>query len=296
VDFLGSHVQYAHQRNAALALLAWDSFEVGNHRVNCSACGRPKSGDRTMGVTVDHDGGVAHCFRCGHVETYRPARGTSIRPGKAYSRPVQTTKRDTLSEYGLELWRACKPVYGVALDYLKARHCAVPPEDGDLRFHPTLKHHSGYVGPALVGLVTHAETRQPMTLHRTWVKPDGTKADVDPPRSLLGRHRKAEGVIRLWPDDSVTTGLGIAEGIETALSLAHGYKPVWACIDAGNLADFPVLLGIESLLIAVDNDPAGVGAARMCAERWTRSGVKVLMVTSDKPKADLNDVAMEAAK
>jgi putative DNA primase/helicase len=272
-------------------MLAFHELAIGGHRLNCPACGR-KPSDKTLGVTVDLYGrAVAHCYRCHYVETYRPARGAAIRPGKAHNRTVQATKRECLSEYGLELWRTCRPIYGVALDYLKARHCAVPPADGDLRFHPALKHPSGYIGPALVGLVTHAETRQPMTLHRTWVKRDGTKGDVHPSRMLLGGHRKAGGVIRLWPDESVTNGLALAEGVETALSLAHGYTPVWSCIDAGNLAAVPVLAGIETLMIAVDNDPAGIGAASDCAARWTRAGVEVRLVTSGAPKADINDVA-----
>ena len=107
------------------------------------------------------------------------------------------------------------------------------------------------------------------------MRADGTKADVDPPRLLLGGHRKQGGVIRLWPDEAVTTGLAIAEGIETALSLAHDYKPVWSVIDAGNLAAFPVLPGIETLIIGADHDEAGLKAAAACADRWAAAGVEV---------------------
>ena len=60
---------------------------------------------------------------------------------------------------------------------------------------------------------------------------------------------------------------GVAEGIESALSLAWAFVPVWACIDAGNLAALPVLDGIEALTIAADNDPAGQAAAQTCATR-----------------------------
>jgi len=137
-------------------------------------------------------------------------------------------------------------------------------------------------------------SREPLTLHRTWICANGDKAACDPPRMLLGNHRKAGGVIRLWPDDAVTTGLGIAEGIETALSLAHGFTPVWACIDAGNLAAFPVLEGIESLVIAADHDEAGISAANACATRWTDAGREVRIVMPDQAKTDLNDLARAA--
>lgn len=150
------------------------------------------------------------------------------------------------------------------------------------------------VRPALVGLVTDIETRKPISLHQTWIQRDGTKAPVTPSRLLLGGHRKTGGVIRLWPDDAVSTGLAIAEGVETALSLAHAFQPVWACIDAGNLSQFPVLPGIECLTIAVDHDPAGILAAHACADRWTSAGREVRLVMADTPKADLNDLARAA--
>ncbi len=265
-------------------MIAWTHYPAGGHRINCHAC----EGRKSLGLTIDSDGhGVAHCFRCGLVETHRAG-------SKRLAQPIVTAhKHETLSEYGRELWAACKPLTGVARDYLSARGCAIPPEHGDLRCTPALKHPSGYVGPALVALITDAVTRKPLTLHRTWINRDGTKASVEPPRMLLGGHSKKGGVIRLWPDECVTHGLAIGEGLETCLSLAHAFKPVWACVDAGNLAAFPVLAGVESLFIAVDNDPAGMKAANDCAARWNDAGAKVLL--TQQPQNDLNDALQEVA-
>jgi hypothetical protein len=109
----------------------------------------------------------------------------------------------------------------------------------------------------------------------------------------LANHSLKFGVIRLWPDEAVTCGLGIAEGIETALSLAWAYAPVWATIDAGHMARFPVLDGIETLFIAQDQDSAGMAAASICARRWADAGREVL-VTNQRTN-DLNDVLREAA-
>ncbi|AKM44342.1 hypothetical protein NL30_29020 [Burkholderia contaminans] len=261
--------------------MQWASLEAGNLRVRCPDCGRDTR-DRTLGITVERNGtGVAHCFRCGFVETYRPERSAHVTSLRAHhiNATRRSAKRDTLSRHARALWDACCPISGVALAYLEARCCRIPPADGELRWHPALKHPAGHVGPALVALVTNAVTGKPMTLHRTWVKPDGRKADIDPPRLLLREHPKHGGVIRLWPDDAVSTGLGVAEGIETALSLAHGYVPVWACIDAGNLQALPVLAGIESLIIAADDDPAGRAAAAACAQRWSNAGREVVEVS-----------------
>jgi len=267
---------------------------AGPNRQQCPQCGRgPK--DRTCGVTIEHDGsGVTHCFRCNYVETLRP-EGANSRPGLLQARAAAVSRHETLSDYGRELWKACRPLAGEALAYLQERGCVIPPADGHSRWHHALKHPpSGTIGPALVALVTDAITGQPLTLHRTWIQANGEKAPVDPPRMLLGGHRKAGGVVRLLPDEAVTTGLGVAEGIETALSLAHAFQPVWACIDAGNLAALPVLAGIESMLIAADHDEPGIRAARECAQRWADAGREAAIVMSPTSRTDLNDLARAA--
>lgn len=265
----------------------------GPARQRCPACGRSDR-DNTLGISHDRHGGVAHCFRCGHVETLRKER-VAVRPGRTKPPPNAPRRHDALSDHGRELWAACRPLAGQALTYLEARGCVVPPTDGDLRWHPALTHPiTGYTGPALVALLTDAtDSRIARTLHRTWIRRDGTKApEANPPRLLLGRHRKAGAVCRLWPDDAVTHGLGVAEGVETALSLAHGFTPAWAAIDAGNLADFPLLAGIECLTVAADHDDAGLKAARACAARWHAAGREVRVVMPDAVGSDLNDVAV----
>lgn len=131
-----------------------------------------------------------------------------------------------------------------------------------------------------------------MSLHRTWIRPDGSgKAAIDPARLWWPGQQKAGGVIRLWPDDEVTTGLAIAEGIENALVAARGFPLVWACADAGNLKSFPVLPGIEALTIVADHDPAGVGAAQDCARRWREAGAEVRIFLPPDPGDDVADWA-----
>ncbi len=268
---------------------------IGEHRLTCPECGRgPK--DRTMGVTVTHEGAVAHCFRCNHVEHYRDRRST-CRPGKAVICPVESQKRETLSSDGRRFWDTCKVISGPARAYLERRHCVIPPEDGDLRWHPALRHPDGYIGPALVGLITNVLTREPMSLHRTWLLADGSdKANVNEPKRVLPGHRKQGGCIRLWPDEAITTSLSVAEGIESVLSLAHAHPPAWSLVDANNLAGFHVLPGIEDLVIGVDRDPAGLDAVRRCGARWHAAGVRVQVADPKKDGADLNDIAKEAAR
>lgn len=229
-----------------------------------------------------------------------PPRAARPAPAPA-PRAVEPVQRqhDTLSDHGRKLWSESRPLVGtIGAAYLLARRCVVPPADGDLRFHPARKHpHGDYIGPALVALVSDIVTGEPISLHTTFICADGTKpANLPgPARLLLGGHRKAGGCVRLWPNDAVATGLGIGEGIETVLSLAHAYRPAWSLIDAGNLGAFPVLPGIEALVIAQDNDPAGRAAASDCAVRWSAAGCTVALVSAAHDGADLNDTAKEAA-
>jgi len=261
------------------------NYDLGEHRIACPCCARnPK--DRTLGISVRSIGNaVAHCFRCEYTQSLKERSQKLYTPTiKPQSKPRQ--RYTTLSDWGRSLWLECHPMSGIALDYLKNRKCAIPPSDGDLRWHPNLRHPSGVVGAALVGLVTDFVTGEPLSLHRTWIT-SISKANVEPNRMLLGRHAAQGGVIRLFPDECVTTGLGIAEGIETALSLAHEYTPVWAAVSAGNMASLPALDGVESLMIAVDQDDAGRSAAQVLAHRWIGDGREVFVM--QVPNGDLND-------
>ena len=95
-----------------MSCIDWD----GPSRQPCPDCDRgPK--DRSCGVTVEHDGsGVAHCFRCGFVETRRDD-GAHRRPGTRQERAAAPSRYEVLSDFGRELWAACRPVSGDALAY-----------------------------------------------------------------------------------------------------------------------------------------------------------------------------------
>lgn len=213
----------------------------------------------------------------------KPARPAPVMRTPA---PPEPPKRTTLSPWGMRLWESTLPISGVAEAYLTHRHCAIPDADSDLHWHPKVKHLSGYVGPALVGLVTDIATDRPMSLHLTWITDTGKKAAVNPQRKYLFNHSLEGGVIKLWHAWCIKERLGVAEGIETALSLAHCVLS-WACMDAGHLAKFPVLPYVTELYVAQDNDPGGIAAATQCAERWTQAGRKV--VVTQQAKNDLNN-------
>ena len=127
----------------------------------------------------------------------------------------------------------------------------------------------------MVALYREIKTNEPKAIHRTALTPDGEKID----RKALGP--KAGCAIKLTPDEDVADGLTISEGIETALAgVALNFCPTWALGDAGAVAKFPVLSGIECLTILVDNDASGTGQASAleCSGRWTGMGREVFRV------------------
>jgi putative DNA primase/helicase len=72
------------------------------------------------------------------------------------------------------------------------------------------------------------------------------------------------------PDEDVTRGLSLAEGLETALSARLlGFRPIWATGGTGTLETFPVLADVESLTLHREHDVNGANARAVdiCAER-----------------------------
>jgi putative DNA primase/helicase len=174
--------------------------------------------------------------------------------------------------------------------YFRSRLCKLP--SGQVRFHPGVWHpqeRRSY--PAIVSLVTDVITGQPISLHITYLNPDGGgKAKIACPRLYLAGHRKAGGVIRVHADDEVTMGLIIGEGLETCLTYALEFSPIWACLDAGNLRKFPVIPALSGISVLIDNDDAGRHAFEAVRNRYEAAGIEVMGIRCEsKPGADVND-------
>ncbi|MEO5375638.1 MAG: toprim domain-containing protein [Alphaproteobacteria bacterium] len=196
-----------------------------------------------------------------------------------------------------------RPVRGsIAERYLTSRGLVLPDDAGlfdpcSLRFAPDVWHWpSQFRLPAMVAPIVGVTTNELQGLHLTFLAPDGSgKADVGKPRLYFGP--KAGGCVKLTDDADVTFGLAVGEGIETSLTAVCSGYSAWACLDAGNLAAFPVLPGIESLLILSDRDDAGLRAAHTAATRWRAAGREVrqwVAPPSAARGADLNDRLREA--
>ena len=90
----------------------------------------------------------------------------------------------------------------------------------------------------------------------------------------------------------VTSYLGVAEGIETALSIVGtGWRNIWALGSTSGFAAMPVLPNLQ-LTVFADADPAGQSAALALAGRYAADG-RAAYVQSP-PAGDFNDMIKEA--
>jgi putative DNA primase/helicase len=173
-----------------------------------------------------------------------------------------------------------------------------------IRFHPQcpfkLVDRRTVRFPAMVALMRDVRTDEPRAIHRTALLPDGSgKAqmpDGSSPKKMLGSAKGA--AVKLIAAADVTLGLGLAEGIETALTpISAGWLPVWACGSSGAIRAFPALPGIEHLTIFADADHSGRGLedARACARRWQDAGVWCDVLLPPHDGMDWNDVELRYA-
>lgn len=277
--------------------------EVQGGNITCPGPGHSKT-DRSLSILIDPkapDGFRVHSFAGDDWKICRDH--VMARLGLKHVRPEQSSPRrqnpplpgaDTLrSEYPLQLWNEARPAQGSMVErYLASRGLTLPTGmDHVIRFHPNCPFRPGERHPCMVALYRHIHTNAPLGIHRTGFNADGAAMKTDGQkidRKMLGKC--GDAAIKLSPDHDVTLGLGIAEGIETALSVMQaGRQPIWAMGSKGGIASLPVLAGIECLSIFADHDFAGMNAAKICAERWHDAGREVHVVMPRIRGADFND-------
>ncbi|MCE9523598.1 MAG: toprim domain-containing protein [Alphaproteobacteria bacterium] len=262
----------------------------------------PAHDDREPSFSVRHmhDGPALHCFAgCSFKDVvhelkrrglwhdaYRadPARRHAKPPPDAVPDPAIDDARR--SAKARALWDGALPMAGTRVEtYLAARGIALPPIGiAALRFLPRHLHtNSGRTFPCLIASLTDAAERV-VAVHRIYLNDDGTaKAPVQPAKKSLGP-MAAAAVKLVEPKADV---LGLAEGIETALSgyLLH-YIPVWATAGTGRLAKVAIPPFISRLVLFADEGKEGRDAADAAATAHRRRGYTVDVIP---PSAEFGD-------
>lgn len=140
--------------------------------------------------------------------------------------------------------------------------------------------------PALVADVVDG-AGELVTLHTTYLHA-GKKLEGYEPRKILSPMTGRDGcAVRLMPAADV---LGVAEGIETALSAAAlDGIPVWAALNTALLSKFEPPPGVTTLRVYADRDEAGLTAALKLLERLQGGRIRVEVCIPTAPSKDWND-------
>ncbi len=133
-----------------------------------------------------------------------------------------------------------------------------------------------------------AQDRRIVAVHRTWLAPGGAgKASLDPSRAMLGPC--VGGAVRFAKP---TERLALAEGIETALSVALACPGLatWAALSTSGLAAIDLPNAVRHVTICADGDSPGLKAARQAATRLISQGRTVRIAIPPREGSDFNDV------
>lgn len=259
--------------------------EARRNRVSCPGPGHSKR-DRSMQVTFLADGTfTVHSFagddfrECrDHVKARIGLSDDHTAPVSLQLSSVRTGDEASKISAALRLWHSAIPIHGTPVSaYLASRGLSY--EGAAIRFRPECC--------SMVALITDAITGEPIGVHRTRLHGDGKpvlRNDGTKTRLIYGR--ATCGCIRLY-DLEAPFGLGIAEGIETALAVP--FRPVWACISASIMTGLPVIPHVESLTVFADHDRAGIEAANAVGERWHAAGKEVTLMAPPVPGSDFAD-------
>ena len=236
------------------------------------------------------------CASCqdsaGLATVLRQAAGGGVLPSPRPARLPRLDRADAAArlERARAIWDGAEEIEAdtPAGKYLEMRRIAHVASSPALRWRRDTPHPSGGRRIALLARIDAPDGKF-SGLQRVFLKPDGSKADIEPAKASIGVI--AGGACRL---QECSEELVIAEGVETAAAAAALLNlPSWSAVSAGNLARSLALpASVRSVVIAVDNDAPGQAAARDAWRRWKSEGRAVRFATPKKDGADFADIVM----
>lgn len=212
---------------------------------------------------------------------------------------IPPTRADT-SKFGDAIWAEAKPLTGMdpASKYLRQRGIRVAEGPQMIRYTMSTSYR-GKDGSrsrhcAMVARFASPDVTR-FTTHLTYLAETGAKADVDEVKKLAPGKVPDGGAVRLAP---AAATMGIAEGIETALSAAQlDGVPVWAALNSGLLTKWEPPRQAKCVIVYADHDANFTGQAAAYALAHRLAAVNKLQVEVRIPDSmgdDWNDVLKAA--
>ena len=218
-----------------------DRFQYGGYI--CSQCGAGdgfKLAGKITGLSFNE---LAERIRqmLGHSNEYQGAMGDV----------EEMRQREKMKA----VWEGSGPpkLYGPTAAYLEERvGCLWPSQELREAFYGQY--------PMMVARVRDYSGQRAVNLHLTILTHDGHKADLEVSKRLMKGKLPDGCAIRLGPEKAV---MGVAEGIETAISAAIMFDmPVWACINGTLLSKWIPPAKAEQVTVFGDNDANFTGQSK----------------------------------
>ena len=259
-------------------------------------CRCPAHDDRTPSLSVrpGRKRLLLHCFAgCDASAILRALEADHLLEPSAGSTDQRMSERGDgkRTAAALRLWREARLIAGTpAADYLASRGLGT--RSPELRYHPRTPHGPSPLTqyrPALIAAVRDESGL--LAIHRTFIDPRGSglAAQADP-RCGLGRFGR--GAVRLGGSGP---RLGLAEGIETALSATALFGvPCWATLGTERFRLMALPSDVRELLLFLDHDSGGRRAERLAREAFAQ----VECIETHVPEQagdDWNDVLRRSA-
>ena len=248
-------------------------------------CPFHKEKNQSFSLTPNGDRFI--CFGCGesgdifdflkHVEGLDLKEAiTFLDENVAPSTPIRKPAAPRHNEYqaqrtkaALAIWKGSGPAQGTPVErYLRGRGITIPIPP-TIRYHPNLRHTpSGLMFDAMV-VAVQGPDRKITSVQRTYLRINLSgvfKANLSNPKKTLGPI--GDGAARLGPAGSI---LGLAEGIETALSAMEIFDiPCWVAL--GSRLDRVCLPEeVKEVVLFADNGAAGTEAATKAEDKYTKT-------------------------
>ncbi|WP_243451127.1 toprim domain-containing protein [Sphingosinicella sp. CPCC 101087] len=263
-------------------------------------CRCPAHDDRrpSLSVRVGRTSLLVHCFAgCRSTDILRALRTAGHPLPETRGRPAgpeppahQRAGGAASRNAAIRLWSRAHPIAGTPAErYLASRGIAA--ESPELRYHPRTPHGPRPLTvfrPALVAAVRADDGL--VAVHRTFLDIASDRlASIGEPRCGLGRF--GSGAVRLG---GVASRLGLAEGIETALSASALFGlPCWATLGTERFRLVALPPAVTELVLFLDHDAGGRRAEALARKVFGHLVVEVRYPR--RPGADWNDVLRAAA-
>lgn len=269
----------------------------GTWRRGKGMCCCPAHDDRTpsLSVTLGRKAILLHCFAgCTNAEIIAALRRHGVETRELFSgagAPLAPREvPDRSADNARRLWQAARPLPGTpAAAFLSAR--GIDHHPSQLRFLArTPLGAKGAVKflPAMLSAVcTDAGI---VAVHRTFLDPVLPQlAGFERPRRALGS--LGTGAVRLVSPENGR--LGLAEGIETALSATALFGvPCWATLGNERFGLVSIPESVRELHLFVDHDAGGALAETRARNGYARSDRRIVIHKPDTPGFDWNDALM----